>query len=82
MLAIPEGRICYVATCDKCGDVAELDEENVDDARADLVKIGWLEMARDGKGRERWHWHCKTCRPKPSSSSMGPTTPPAPDSDP
>jgi len=73
MLAIPPGKTCYVATCDKCGATAELDEDNVDDARFDLTRIGWLECARAGKERERWHWWCKTCAPKPSSG-LGPST--------
>ena len=58
----------YAAACDKCGAVLELDAPDVDVARAELVTRGWVGAAQRGKHRERWHWWCPRCAPKPSPS--------------
>lgn len=74
MLTKPEDRPCYVAHCDLCGRDEYTDETELDAAREVMRMGGWLEVARVGAGVDRWHWWCRTCRPK-TPSSLGRSTP-------
>ena len=58
----------FLAKCDKCGATLSLEMTDIEAARAELVRLGWLEAAQRGKQRERWHWWCPSCAPKPSMS--------------
>jgi hypothetical protein len=44
-------------------------------AREHLVRAGWLECARRGKGRDRWAWQCARCNPTllPARDRLGPS---------
>lgn len=74
MLELREGAKVFTARCDKCGKDEDTDETELDAAREVMRAGGWLEVARAGVGVERWHWWCRTCKPKPPSS-LGRSTP-------
>jgi hypothetical protein len=64
------------ATCDECRTQVRIDAMSLDDARAQLTAMHWLERARKGKGAAGAHWNCPSCNPtlKQRSGSMGRTT--------
>lgn len=56
----------FVASCDKCSKHSvDFEAHTRDEAEKILKRDGWTDHARAGKGRDRWHWWCPTCAPKP-----------------
>lgn len=58
----------FTATCDKCHAEHRLTASQAVTARAELVKLGWMEAAIKARGRDRWLWWCPDCKPKAPTS--------------
>jgi hypothetical protein len=64
----------FTVACDRCRTMATLSATTFDASVAELAARGWLECARRGQGRDRWHWWCPSCNPSNKTKSLGRST--------
>jgi hypothetical protein len=63
-------------TCEKCRMTLNLTKPtDIDGSFGELLAAGWMHFAKKGAGRERWTWHCPSCKPQRRPATMGLPTP-------
>ena len=63
----------FRCTCERCAAFHELEAADLDAGWRSFKALGWLDLARKGKGRAAYPWWCPACAPK-RSGSMGRST--------